>query len=340
MRRFVGCTLLRKNTFLLYLTKCNCIIKYEQDIPNCLYFALFLSHGIQIEEKRDRYGLLIMDKKIACISMDIESDLRDPERRIRLFDDDRMMERFSKIIRENGVKITGFLVTSLIESYGSTLKTLNQHFPIEFGVHSHDHDTNNACSKDQVRLSVNAFKAFWGSSPSGYRAPNGLMNQEGIHHLMDYKFQYDSSIFPSIRLDEYAYSHLHFPVEPFQFVRGDESLMEIPLACLQRIRLVFSLSHVKLLGWKIYQGLMAFFPLPEVVIFNLHPYDFYIPLISKYIKGWKKIAHLRNANNSFDMFHQILKALKNNGYEFMLMSELHRFLKENQPLKKIPLEKK
>jgi len=83
-----------------------------------------------------------------------------------------------------------------------------------------------------------------------------------------------------------------------------------------------------------------FFPLPKVVIFNMHPYDFYIPLISKHIKGWKKIAHLRNANNAFDIFSQILNTLKNKGYEFMFMSELNRYLREDQTLKKLPLAEK
>ncbi|MBW1642180.1 MAG: polysaccharide deacetylase family protein [Deltaproteobacteria bacterium] len=281
-----------------------------------------------------------MQKKIACISLDIESDLGDPERRVRLFDDSRLMEHFGGIIHQHGVQVTGFLVTSLIKSYGNTLKNLNQHFPIEFSVHSHDHDTDNACSRDQIHQAVDTFRAFWGFSPTGYRAPNGLINPEGIHHLMDFDFEYDSSIFPSIRFDEYGYSNLHFPMEPFLFERGSQSLMEMPLACLKRIRLVFSLSHVKLLGWAFYRILMMFFPLPKVVILNVHPYDFYIPLISKYIKGWKKIAHLRNSNNAFDIFNHILKMLKNKGYEFMFMSELNRYLREVQTLKKLPLVEK
>ena len=281
-----------------------------------------------------------MQKKIACISLDIESDLRDPEGRIRLFDDNRLMECFGKIIHEHGVRMTGFLVTSLIESYGSTLKGLNEQFPIEFGVHSHDHDTDNACSRDQIHQAVDTFRTFWGFSPTGYRAPNGLINPEGIHHLMDYAFQYDSSIFPSIRFDEYGYSNLRFPMDPFLFVHGNQSLMEMPLACLKGLRLVFSLSHVKLLGWTFYRILMMFFPLPKVVILNMHPYDFYIPLISKHIKGWKKIAHMRNANNAFDIFNLILNTLINKGYEFMFMSELNHYLREDQTLKKLPLDEK
>jgi len=279
-----------------------------------------------------------MGTKIACISIDIEPDLRDPERRIRMFDDQRIMERFLSIIHEHDATLTGFLVTSLLPSYASALKSLEQRIPVEFGVHSHDHDTNAACSKDQVDQSVRTFNEFWGESPAGYRAPNGLMSPEGIRHLMDYKFQYDSSIFPSIRFDEYAYSNLHFPMEPFQFVRGDASLMELPLACLQRIRLVFSLSHVKFLGWNVYRFLMTFFPLPEVVVFNLHPYDFYIPSISNYIHGWKKIAHLRNARDAFDIFHRILYMLKEKGYEFMTMSGAQQLFKEHSSLKQIAVD--
>ena len=297
-----------------------------------------------IKEKSKRWeislGMVMMRKKIACISIDIEPDLRDPDGRVRFFDDFRLMEQFKGVVDKYYAPVTGFLVTALIEPYGSILKDLHQHLPIEFGVHSHDHNTDNACSKDQIYKAVESFKDFFGMTPGGYRAPNGLISTEGICHLIDYGFQYDSSIFPSIRFDEYGYSNLKYSTEPFLFERSGQYLMEMPLACLKGIRLVVSLSHVKLLGWRFYRMLMALFPLPNVFVLNLHPYDFYIPLISRYINGWKKIAHLRNANNAFQLFDRILKMLREKGYEFMFMSEANRVLRDDQAIKKVPLEQR
>jgi len=279
-----------------------------------------------------------MRKRIACITLDIEPDLRDPQRRVRMLEDAALLERYVAIIQAHQVKVTGFLVTSLIEPYGRELEQLSRRIPIEFAVHSHDHDTRRACSREQVERAMAAHEAFWGSAPLGYRAPNGLLNPAGVGYLMDCGFQYDSSIVPSVRLDEHAYWNLRFPREPFRFARGRQSLVELPCACLRGVRLGLSLSYAKVLGLRFYRLLAAFFPLPSAVVLGSHPYDFYVSLIAQYLKGWKKHAHLSNAQQASRIFEQIIDMLRQQGYEFAYMSDLNHYVREMPDVPSIPLQ--
>jgi Polysaccharide deacetylase len=279
-----------------------------------------------------------MNRKIACITLDIEPDFISDSQRIKLFEDSQLMAQYVSIIAENNVKVTGFVVTSLINEYGAALKKFRDRIPLEYGVHSHDHDNLQPCTVEQIDKAYHTHRDFWGQAPLGYRAPIGLIDKKGINTLMDYEFQYDASIFPSLRIDKHAYSNLNLPIEPFQFVSGDKQLLELPFACLRTLRMVFSMSYVKLFGFGLYRAAMRMFPLPDIVIMDSHPYDFYIPLISHHLKGWKKYAHLRNGKHAFLVFDRILKWLKRAGYEFMFMSELTQYLLTNGDLNKISLE--
>ena len=65
-----------------------------------------------------------MSRRIACITLDVESDFGDPDGRIRLFEDEALLNRYVRIIERTGVKITAFLVTSLLDRYGDQYERL------------------------------------------------------------------------------------------------------------------------------------------------------------------------------------------------------------------------
>ena len=264
-----------------------------------------------------------MRKKIACITLDIEPDLRDPLRRVLLFEDSSLWGRYTAIVRAYDLKVTGFLVTSLIGAYGPALDQLHQLIPMEYALHSHSHRADQPASRDEIETALETFRAFFGTTPLGYRAPFGLIDGAGIRNLISLQLQYDSSTIPTLRPDEYGYSHLRLPNGPFRFVQGDESILELSGSCLPGIRLGFSLSYVKLFGWGLYRALMAAFTLPEIAVLWSHPYDFYVSSIAHHLSGWKKVAHLRNADRAFELFEQIVALLNDQGYEFIYMSELN-----------------
>ncbi len=272
------------------------------------------------------------------MTLDIEPDLKDPNRRLQLFENDALLNKYISLVRKHGIKVTGFTVTSLFEPYGSAIYRFAERIPIEFGVHSHIHDQRKSCTEEEIARAFGSHLAFWGTPPAGYRAPNGLIGKEGIRTLMDYGFRYDASIFPSIRFDEYAYSNLQMPLTPFRFIDGRREITELPFACLRAIRLVFSFSFIKLLSLVLYKLLMIPFPLPQVVVLGAHPYDFYIPLLAPGMKGWKKYAHLRNAASAFDIFEQTIQLLRKMNYEFIFMSELCNQIREWENVPEVSLD--
>ncbi|MBI3737690.1 MAG: polysaccharide deacetylase family protein [Chloroflexi bacterium] len=279
-----------------------------------------------------------MTRKIACITLDVEADFHDPKNRIRLFEDASLLDRYVGIIQDNGVKLTAFLVTSLLDKYGADYKKLSERIPIEFAIHSHAHDMNNPCSRADIEKSFRAFRGFFGFDPIGYRAPVGQITREGMNTLLDLGFRYDSSIYPSVRPGRPGYNNLHLPVAPFKVTREADSIIEVPFAALSGIRLVFSLSYVKLFGWKTYELLMKIFPLPDQIAVLSHPHDHYFHLLEHDVHRWEKPLLQRNAPAAFDLLETMIKFLHTAGYEFEFLSGLCDYL-DTDALPKFPLEK-
>ena len=279
-----------------------------------------------------------MSRKIACITLDVEADFNDPEGRILLLEDEALLNRYARIIEENGVKLTAFLATSLLDRYGDQYRRLHELIPVEFEIHSHAHDTRNPCSRADIEAAVSAFHGFTGKDPTGYRAPVGQVTREGLDTLLDLGFRYDSSIYPSVRPGRPGYNNLHLPVTPFKITRDAKSIIEVPFACLPGVRLVFSLSYVKLMGWRTYGLLMKPFPLPDQVAVLSHPYDHYFHLLPDDVRGWEKPLLRRNARSAFELLEKMLRFLRARGYEFEFMSGLCDYLEAN-PLREIPIER-
>lgn len=279
-----------------------------------------------------------MTQKIACITLDMEPDYGDPKGEIRLLQNREFFERYVATIRKYKAKVTMFTVTALFERYQVDFKSLNESIPLEYAVHSHSHDSYSACSYDEVEKSVRAFKSFTDSRPIGYRAPTGQINKAGLGYLMDFGFEYDASVYTSIRPGKLGYWNLHMPNSPFRIVNGDKSLIELPFTSVDGIRIPFALSYVKLLGWVIYSTLLKAFGLPGIVLALTHPHDFYYHLVPNPSKGLEKLALSRNGQRGFEYFDKMLHFLQDHGYEFLFVSEAYEQVKENADLKEIPLD--
>lgn len=278
-------------------------------------------------------------KKLACITLDMEPDYGDPEKRIRLLENPEYLERYISIINKYNVKVTMFTVTNLLEARGIDFSKLATRIPLEYSIHSHTHDPHNACSLDEVQNSKLAYTKFTGKSPAGYRAPIGRITKEGLGHLLDNNFIYDASLYPSIRPGEFGYSNLHMPNIPFRVKRADgKSLIEFPFTAIEKIRIIFALSYVKLLGWGIYSLLLRMFGLPKYTLLLSHPHDFYFARIpNSTVVGAEKIALSRNSAKAFDYFEEMIRFLAQQGYEFVFISELYQKV-EQTPLEEFALE--
>jgi peptidoglycan/xylan/chitin deacetylase (PgdA/CDA1 family) len=265
-------------------------------------------------------------RKIACITLDVETDFHDRDGRIRLFEDASLFDRYTALVKKHNVKLTAFLVTSLLNKYSADYKRLAEEIPVEFAIHSHAHNTNDPCSRTDIEESVRTYRDFFGKNPSGYRAPVGQITREGMNTLLDLGFRYDSSIYPSVRPGKPGYNNLHLPVEPFRVRKEAQSILEVPFATLHGLRLVFSLSYVKLFGWTTYNSLMKIFPPPNQMAMLTHPYDHYFHLLPETTDGWEKPLMQRNAESAFELLEKMIVFLHEAGYEFEFISGLCDYL--------------
>lgn len=264
-------------------------------------------------------------KKLACVTIDMEPDHGDPEKRIRLLEDPKLFERFVSLIHRYNAKVTMFTVTSLFASHGKSFQALAEQIPLEFASHSHSHDPYNACSQEEVKNSQLVLTDFTGEMPLGYRAPIGRIDREGLIHLLDHGFAYDASIYPSVRPGKFGYFNLHMPNMPFKITRQDgASLIEFPFTSINKVRIVYALSYAKLLGWKAFSVLLKLFGLPEIALLLVHPHDFYFGDIpNNNVTGTEYAALSRNTGNEFEIFEKLLEHLQKQGYEFAFISEIY-----------------
>ena len=267
-----------------------------------------------------------MSQKLACLTLDMEPDYGDPDGNIRLLENPEYFERYTGIINKHGCKVTMFTVTSLFERFGREFAHLAECIPLEYAAHSYSHDPHNAASRDEVEKSMQVMANVNGGGAPGYRAPIGQITREGLGYLLDMGYAYDASVYTSFRPGKFGYSNLHMPNTPFRITRGDESLLEFPFTSLSRVRIVFGLSYVKLLGWGVYSSLWRAFGLPDIALALSHPHDFYFhKLAGFHPTSPEKLALSRNATRAFDYYDKIVGRLKQQGYEFMHMSELYNY---------------
>ena len=278
-----------------------------------------------------------MNRKLVCITLDIEADYANTQGETRLLAEPALFERYVDLIRRKGVKVTGFLVTSLLARYADGIRKLEQEIPIEFALHSHHHDTETSGSREEIELAQKTYHDFFGRESIGYRAPIGAITQAGIASLMDLGFRYDASVFPSIRPGQNGYWNTHMPIVPFRVMDAGKSLLEFPFPTLPTIRLNFGLPWIKLYRLGFSSLLMRLFPPPYVIPFTTHPHDLYAPHLSDGVTAAEKMALLRNSEHGFNILEAMIDRFQGMGYEFAFMSEICDYVDSLPNLPSMPL---
>jgi peptidoglycan/xylan/chitin deacetylase (PgdA/CDA1 family) len=280
-----------------------------------------------------------MTRKIACLTLDMEPDYGDPEGHIRLLENQEYFERYTNIINKHSGKVTMFTVTSLFERFGEHFERLAKHIPLEYAAHSHTHDPANGATRDEVEKAARVVKKRNGNAPLGYRAPYGQITKEGLGYLLDTGYNYDASVYTSVRPGKFGYANLNIPNTPFRITRGDENLIEFPFTSLSGVRIVFGLSYVKLLGWGLYSLLWQIFGLPEIALALSHPHDFYFHKLEGFHPAsLEKKALSRNATRAFDYYDKMIEKLKQQGYDLMHLSEIYDYAQSSVNLRQVMLE--
>ena len=250
-----------------------------------------------------------------AFTLDLEADYDGVVTQYEIFKEPHKIDELLSVLTSLGVKITVFAVGKILEPFSDIIEIFEK-YNCEFEPHSYSHDFNFPDSESEIIKVKEAYLNYFKKSPKGYRAPRGKISFTGIKFLEKNGFLYDSSIFPSYFPDPFKYLFANRKIHYY----NDSEIIEIPFTSLSPLRFALSISYIKLFGIGFYKKL----PLPDVICFGSHLHDFIInersfdklPLI------WKLI-YSRNKYAGIDLCIKYIEHVKQKGYIFCYMSEIH-----------------
>ena len=236
------------------------------------------------------------------------------------------IQQFAALIRKYDIKLTVFVTGQMLEMDHPAIEALKA-LGAEFGLHSYSHNIKEADSLEEIQKGKAAFKAYFGEAPAGYRAPQGRITSQGMAHLEQEGFCYDSSITPSF-WPRIAY--LLCPRNPYY--PRNSALLELPLATVPFCRLTVSLSWIKLLGWPIYAMALSALPLPRHFIFYVHMSDFFMPETAYAQLPWRwKMVYARNRDAGIVLFEKFIRLMMRKQYKFAYVGEVIESIRQELP---------
>lgn len=264
-------------------------------------------------------------KKLACLTLDFENDFGDRIGRSSIIETQaNKINEFSDYLKKEEVPISLFLVAQMLEQ-NSEVRDLVKNIGSDLHSHSYSHNTKKHNFEYEINKSTEIINKYLDINPLGYRAPQGVINEEFLDILIKNNYKFSSSIFPSYRYSKF--NNLKLPIVPFQWKNG---LVEIPLAVIPRLRLIYSLSYIKLLGIDLYKLLSSTFGLSNIVVINTHLHDiFYSEESFGKLNGIPKMAWNIRKLRGKEYLKSVIKILKKEGYSFISITELYYILKNN-----------
>lgn len=223
--------------------------------------------------------------RIACLTLDVEADHHDltPQRHYEALEHEPTWQWLLEFSRARGLPWTVFVVGELLESRPGLAERLAA-TGWELGLHSYSHDPRQPDTLEEIRRGKAAFRAAFGRDPVGYRAPVGRITPAGLARLRAEGFQYDASVFPTWHPGKA--NRLAWPTQPTlvdaagrPVPRNGKAeataacLVEVPFAVLPRVRLIVSVSFLRLLGLRVYAPLLDRLGLGPVAVIDCHMHD-------------------------------------------------------------------
>ena len=257
---------------------------------------------------------------IACITLDLEADYAGMPREECYESLDRS-EEFERLVRNYGLRLTTFVTGFILERNFPILARLAA-LGSRFETHSYSHPLREPPARkiEDIKKGIAVYSKYFGTRPAGYRAPQGLISMEEVRAITKEGIRYSSSIFPSYLPGRY--NNLRFPRQPF--IYHGEGLLEIPMSVIPWIRLPLTASHLNLLGWPFYRGLLTVFGYPPLLNICTHLYDFtdvsaYNSLPAKEKIGYARTRRLKSKTSEFEA---LLRHLISRGYRFAYLSDV------------------
>lgn len=250
--------------------------------------------------------------RTACLTLDLENDWYFEEDGYDHLVLDRI-DDFAALVTDLDLPLSVFVVGKTLERYPEAIDDLARTTDSEFHLHSYTHPTTDEYNhRDEIDRGIEAYRDHFGSTPDGYRAPQGRNERGQLEYLERCGFDFDSSVFPSYRPG--VYQNLTAPRMP-HVPDYLEDLREVPVGVLPGLRIPFSQSYMKLFG-RLYLTYLRYADLPDVMVFDSHLQDFYRTNSHDNLDQPLKFVHRRNLDQSVELFRRVVGILREKGFEF------------------------
>lgn len=260
------------------------------------------------------------DDRMVYLTLDLECDygtaLSD-----NTYEAAKRTRELSDILERFDVPLSVFLQTEVIEAAPEAITGLAEAtVPVEFHAHSHTHPRRGeADAAYEIAESVRRVRDQFGTTPIGYRFPNGESTDGDYRRLATEDVAFSATSFPSWFPGRFNNSSA--PMIPSRHLPTD--VVELPFTVYSpRARVPVSLSYIKLLG-RGFGWLTTQYP-PNAIVFDMHMHDFFVPSAYSELSRPYQAVYARRMRDGPKVFERFVETMKRQGYEFGLMSELYQ----------------
>ena len=260
----------------------------------------------------------VLSRRVALLSLDFETDYgtgRDEAL-------GRVRDLLDRLVAWN-IPLTAFVEGQLFARRPALCRDLVD-YGVDVQLHVYDHSTPGD-TPDTLRLGVEAYRAFMGRPPDGYRAHTYRLTPALLNALMTLGFRWDSSLMRGLGLGRNGsacFRHGDY------FVLGD-SFYEFPVGTWRTVPLALNHPYSLLAGSAGGRVLRALGPSGPLVVCNVHMTDLWrSPALSQapygrlfeWMQRWMWLGH---GQDTFAPFRDLCDDLRARGYRFMTTSALH-----------------
>jgi len=264
--------------------------------------------------------------KTVCLTLDVEQDFGELLKSPCYEGIDRIKE-FVSFLKEKDLPLTCFVQGSLFDTHTDSIR-LFEEIDTEFELHSYSHPGPSTMdSRMEIEKGIEAYNRFAGQYPAGYRSPLGAIQESDYAILSENHFQYDSSVFPTVRPG--IFNNFSKPNRPFR--KNGTQIIEFPITVLsESIRVPIALSYIKLFGC-CYSTILKASRLPDLIIFDFHLHDLFrlksadlLPLDEHSLMYRTIFNRIYRKNiDGLSLFGRFLQTLKGKGYRFRKLIDVY-----------------
>lgn len=256
----------------------------------------------------------------ALLSMDLETDFGTG--RVEALS---QLARFLDLLDGLGLPLTAFVEGQLFRRTPDLCALLVQR-GVDVQLHVYDHATSGD-TRDTLRRSVDAYVAFMGRPPEGYRAHTCRLTPSLYDALADLGFRWDSSVMRAYGLGHNG--HACFRTGDY-FVLGD-GLVEFPVGLWRGVHLPLNHPYTLLAGsagGRVLRSLCG--PVGNLVAYNVHMTDLvrspalrHAPYgrLFEWLQRWMWLGH---PQDTFADYRLTCGYLRDRGFTFMTTAQCYR----------------